>query len=259
MVKCPFCTKKAGCYPDDCEYVVGYGDDTIEWHGDFGIIHEIQQAASELYWDEDGQHDKLFAGIPFWKGVSPAQFAQYDENLGSIISEDHIGETTLVYGVPACYHNHTGNTGETLEETEQLLALTDPAKFFGFLDTGHATKDFVGHSAEKRAAMSPERNWDRIDFLEFKDWSEEHDLCTEVGAGVCDYEAVFRILKEKAIRAGSQSSRTVQWVTRRLWSAQGRAGISSEGDWAYDQDQQTTAWKDGSGSNRGRPGWMLHM
>jgi sugar phosphate isomerase/epimerase len=111
---------------------------------------------------------------------------------------NEIGETALVYGVHACYHNHTGNTGETLEETEKLLALTDPAKFFGFLDTGHATKDFVGHSAEKRAAMFLERNWDRIDFLEFKDWAEEHDLCTEVGAGVCDYEAVFRILKEKA-------------------------------------------------------------
>ena len=76
-----------------------------------------------------------------------------------------IGESALAYGVHACYHNHTGNTGETLEETEQLPALTDPAKFFGFLDTGHATKDFVGYPAERRAAMCLERNWDRIDFL----------------------------------------------------------------------------------------------
>ena len=109
-----------------------------------------------------------------------------------------IGETALAYDIHACYHNHTGHTGETLEETEQLLALTNPTKFFGFLDTGHATKDFVGHPVEKRAAMFLKRNWDRIGFLEFKDWSEEHNLCTEVGAGLCDYNAVFKILKDRS-------------------------------------------------------------
>ena len=110
---------------------------------------------------------------------------------------DAIGEVALQYGVRACYHNHTHHTGETLEETEALLARTDPAKFFGFLDVGHATKDFAGHPVEQRAALFLERNWERIDFLEFKDWSEEHDLCTEVGAGRCDYAAVFGILKRK--------------------------------------------------------------
>ena len=34
-------------------------------------------------------------------------------------------------------------------------------------------------------------------FIEFKDWSEETDLKTEVGAGRCDYESIFRIIKEK--------------------------------------------------------------
>jgi len=115
--------------------------------------------------------------------------------IADILNE--IGEVALEYGVHACYHNHTDNTGETLEETEHLLALTDPGKFFGFVDTGHATKDFVGHPVERRAALFLERNWDRIDFLEFKDWSKEHDLCTELGAGLCDYDAVFQILKEK--------------------------------------------------------------
>ena len=108
---------------------------------------------------------------------------------------DAMGEVALQYGVRACYHNHTYHTGETLEETEALLARTDPAKFFGFLDVGHATKDFAGYPVEQRAALFLERNWDRIDFLEFKDWSEEHDLRTEVGAGRCDYAAVFAILK----------------------------------------------------------------
>ena len=94
--------------------------------------------------------------------------------------------------------NHTGNTGETLEETEQLPALTDTGNFFVFLDTGHATRDFGGFPAERRATMFLDRNWDRIDLLEFKDWSKKHDLRTEVGAGACDCKAVFRIHKEKA-------------------------------------------------------------
>lgn len=110
---------------------------------------------------------------------------------------NQIGEIALTYGVHACYHNHTNDTGETLEETEELLRKTDPELFFGFLDVGHATKDFVGHPTEQRAAIFLERNWDRIDFIEFKDWSEETDLKTEVGAGRCDYESIFRIIKEK--------------------------------------------------------------
>ena len=85
MVKCLFCKKKEGCHPDQCEYVIGYGDDIIEWHGDFRIIEKIGQTAAELYWEEEGQHDRLFAGIPFWKDVSPTQY----EDLGRIIAEDH--------------------------------------------------------------------------------------------------------------------------------------------------------------------------
>jgi sugar phosphate isomerase/epimerase len=110
---------------------------------------------------------------------------------------NQMGEIALAYGIRAGYHNHTGDIGETLEATESLLSKTDPRTFFGFLDVGHATKDFVGHPVAQRAAIFLERNWDRIDFLEFKDWSEQHDLCTEIGAGRCDYDAVFRIVRER--------------------------------------------------------------
>ena len=37
MVKCPFCKKKEGCHPDQCEYLIGMGDG-IEWQGDFSIL-----------------------------------------------------------------------------------------------------------------------------------------------------------------------------------------------------------------------------
>ena len=132
---------------------------------------------------------------------------------------DAIGEIALEYGVRACYHNHTDHTGETLEETEALLARTDPSKFFGFLDVGHATKDFVGYPVEKRAALFLQRNWDRIDFLEFKDWSVECDLSTEVGAGQCDYAAVFDILKR---------NRYSGWITvEQNGLMQGRSRIES--------------------------------
>lgn len=110
---------------------------------------------------------------------------------------DQMGEIALSCDILACYHNHTNHTGETLEETERLLSLTDATKFFGFLDVGHATKDFVGHPVKSRAPLFLERNWDRIRFLEFKDWSPQHGLRTEVGAGEADWESVFRIVKER--------------------------------------------------------------
>jgi inosose dehydratase len=110
---------------------------------------------------------------------------------------NQIGGIALEYDILAVFHNHTGHTGETLEETEQLLSLTDPALFFGFLDIGHATKDFVGHPVADRAAIFLERNWDRIRFLEFKDWSPETDLATEVGAGQCNYGKVVEIIKRR--------------------------------------------------------------
>ncbi len=113
---------------------------------------------------------------------------------------NRIGEIALSYGVRACYHNHSGQAGETLEEVESLIGKTNPHKFFGFLDVGHATQDFVGHPVAQRASIFLERNWERIDFLEFKDWSEKYQLKTEVGAGCCDYDSVFRILKDKRYR-----------------------------------------------------------
>ncbi len=120
--------------------------------------------------------------------------ADIDEVAG-ILNE--MGQVALDYEVRAGFHNHTGDIGETLEQMEALMSATDPTKFFGFLDVGHATKDFVGHPVGQRAGIYLDRHWERIDFLEFKDWSEEHDLRTEVGAGLCDYEAVFNILQER--------------------------------------------------------------
>ena len=109
---------------------------------------------------------------------------------------NQIGAAANAYGIRTVYHNHTGQVGENLEETSAFLELTDPDKVAGFLDLGHATKDFAGHPVAERASIFLKNHWSRIEFLEFKDWSEKHDLCTEVGAGRCDWAAVFALLKE---------------------------------------------------------------
>lgn len=156
---------------------------------DYPVDRDVDclRAVCERMQSLDARHLVTIGGIAT-RDADPAEVADVLNAIGAI---------SLEYGIHACYHNHTHHTGETLEETERLLALTDPATFFGFVDTGHATKDFVGHPVEKRAAVFLERNWSRIDFMEFKDWSEEHNLCTEIGAGRCDYDAVFQILKDK--------------------------------------------------------------
>jgi len=110
---------------------------------------------------------------------------------------NQMGEIALEHDILACYHNHTETVGETLEETEALVSMTDPAKFFGFLDAGHATKDFAGHPVAKRVAMFLARNWDRIRFIEFKDWSPEHDRNVVLGQGETDWDAVFGIIKKR--------------------------------------------------------------
>lgn len=96
------------------------------------------------------------------------------------------------HSVQTVYHHHTGWIAETMEQTERLLADTDPEVMGAMLDCGHATKDFVGHTA----AEFYRRNHDRIRYVEFKDWRPETDLRTEVGRGQCDWQAVAAALRE---------------------------------------------------------------
>ena len=151
--------------------------------GDFDRLKKICEAMGAL----GCQHIVALGGLAV-RGADMNEIADLFNRMGEVASS---------YDILACYHNHTGHTGETLEETEELLSLTDPTKFYGFVDVGHATKDFAGHPPHSRATMFLERNWDRIRFIEFKDWSEQYDLATEVGAGEADWDGIFRILKER--------------------------------------------------------------
>ena len=113
--------------------------------------------------------------------------------LGPVL--DRIGETALEYGVRVVYHN--GRTRETFSDMETVLSNSDPEKVFAMCDTGHATRDFVELPRAERAAHFMEKHWERLDFIEFKDWHPETDLNTPVGEGLCGWEAVFDLIREK--------------------------------------------------------------
>lgn len=137
--------------------------------------------------DADGRHLVCLG----WEGKSDQDFSNLAEHL------NRIGEIALQYGIHASYHHHTGNTGETRADIDKLLAFTNPAKFFVMCDTGHATKDFVDQPLATRALEFMKTYWSRLDFIEFKDWHPETDLNTPLGEGVCQFDAIFEMLKKK--------------------------------------------------------------
>lgn len=115
-------------------------------------------------------------------------------SLGPVLNE--IGAISREYGIRTHYHN--GRTRETIADMETVLANTDPDLVHGMCDTGHATRDFVEiERPQDRAAHFIGKHWDRIGFIEFKDWCEETELDTPLGEGVCDYDQVFDLIKRR--------------------------------------------------------------
>jgi sugar phosphate isomerase/epimerase len=126
-----------------------------------------------------------------WNGKTDEDFSGLAEHL------NQIGEIALQYGVHTSYHHHTGNTGETREDIDRLLADTDPAKVFVMCDTGHATKDFINQPIDLRAIDFLKTYWSRLDFIEFKDWHPETDLNTPLGEGFCQFDGILALLKDR--------------------------------------------------------------
>jgi sugar phosphate isomerase/epimerase len=121
----------------------------------------------------------------------PKEYAKLGERLSEI------GEISLAYSVRTLYHNHTRGVGETFAELEKVHAHADPDKVFVMLDLGHATKDFVDLPVRDRAIHFLRKHWERIKFMEFKDWNEQTDLNTPIGEGHCDYDAVFELIRAR--------------------------------------------------------------
>lgn len=94
-------------------------------------------------------------------------------------------------GIRASYQHHTGWIAETMEEYERLLAETSRELLGVMTDVGHATKDFVGHTAEEFILRHPE-----LEYIEFKDYAPESDLRTEVGRGQANWPAIAEAVRK---------------------------------------------------------------
>jgi sugar phosphate isomerase/epimerase len=121
--------------------------------------------------------------------------AKEREELAKILNER--GAVSRELCVVTMFHHHTSVPYETLEETEEQLKLTDAKKVALFVDTGHATRDFIELPVKDRAAALLKRQWARVKYVEFKDWSPETDLSTELGTGQADIAAAAKVLIEK--------------------------------------------------------------
>ena len=103
-------------------------------------------------------------------------------------------------GVRLGYHHHTHVPFETYEEIAELLRHTSPQRLHLFCDCGHATKDLIEFPAERRAYELLIRHWERVSYIEFKDWSADGEFGTDLGKGVADLRLVSQLIVERAYR-----------------------------------------------------------
>jgi sugar phosphate isomerase/epimerase len=196
-----------GCYVDDPR---GFRSMT-EAHG-----LELASVDEKV----DGDFDRYRKLFEFMSFNHCSNLVLIDKKKGQDIAElaellNRIGELAREYGIFAHMHNNTDGMAESYEGLEAILAHTDPDKVYGMLDLGHATKDFQTFHPEERATRFLEAHWNRLRFLEFKDWHPETELATCVGAGLCNYPAVFAMIRSKGYQGwitveqnGPQNGRT---------------------------------------------------
>lgn len=130
----------------------------------------------------------ILVGTNKWRDRDYGEFADWLNQIGTIARQR---------GIRLYFHNNTAGMGETRAEVEQVLSLVDRSLVHAMVDLGHATKDFAAQPVAERAIRFLRDHWDEIDFIEFKDWHSETDLNTPVGEGMCDYPAVFDLLKSR--------------------------------------------------------------
>ena len=113
---------------------------------------------------------------------------------------DERGAMAARHGVRVSFHHHTGVPIETYEETAWLLRATDPRHVHLFCDTGHATKDFSEFPPAERAPELLARHWDRVAYIEFKDWSPEREFATDLGLGLAGLRAAAELIVARGRR-----------------------------------------------------------
>ncbi|MEN9935341.1 MAG: hypothetical protein RLZZ387_1920 [Chloroflexota bacterium] len=161
--------------------------------------------------------------------LSDAELRQFADTL------NRVGEITLAEGVRSCFHNHVGTVIETREETDALLALTDPALVFLGPDTGHlawAGDDVVAfcrdyapriltmHLKDIDAGVAARGRAEEWDY----GTAQRHGIWTELGRGAIDFPAVLDILRG----AGFSGWLIVETDVTQLPSALESAKVSRE-------------------------------
>jgi inosose dehydratase len=161
--------------------------------------------------------------------MSDAELRQFADTL------NRVGEITLAEGVRSCFHNHVGTVIETREETDALLALTDPALVFLGPDTGHlawagadpvafcrdyAPRILTMHLKDIDAAVAGRGRAEEWDY----GVAQRHGIWTELGRGAIDFPAILEILG----RAGFAGWLIVETDVTRLATALESAQVSRE-------------------------------
>lgn len=133
-------------------------------------------------------------------GLTDAELRAFADTL------NRVGEITLAEGVASCFHNHVGTVIETREETDALLALTDPALVFLGPDTGHlawAGADAVAfcrdYAPRIRTMHLKDINQGVAEQSRAGEWdygtAQRHGIWTELGKGAIDFPAILEILR----------------------------------------------------------------
>ena len=125
------------------------------------------------------------------KDKTSDSYAAYADSLNGV------AEYTLARGICTHLHNNSDSIGRNLTDWRHLMPLIDWNYVFFMADTGHATKDFDELPYRERAAAFLDANWDKLHLLEFKDYNEITDLDTPLGEGLCDFGAIFSMMKNR--------------------------------------------------------------
>lgn len=133
--------------------------------------------------------------------MNGAEWARFTKGL------DTLGKIAVKRGFKLCFHHHMGTVVQTAEETDRMMAATDPRYVFLCYDTGHFT--FAG---EDPLAML-KKYVDRVGHVHLKDmrlpvveearrneWSfltsVRNGAFTVPGDGDVDFDPVFRVLSD---------------------------------------------------------------
>ena len=125
---------------------------------------------------------------PAGRAVTPDDCAK----LATVLNE--LGRRSAALGVPVAYHPHMGTIGEKPEDSDRVLAATDPKYVKLLLDVAHYRQG----GGDPAAAIR--RHRDRLALLHLKDVAPAANAAgyrfVELGRGVVDLNGVFASLDE---------------------------------------------------------------